>query len=587
MTRRTRRVDRVVPSGRGILDQITDWNTQNLDYVINTGRVGLAEFDRAIQGLASANSPQVTWRRAQYVGGADATDDQEGIYFGFPIDVSNQQSMPRVRELDGNTFEEHVLNQNVAEIERIAATLRMLPQDMGNYLHQAVLGNYDGPNSVQGNLVDVFGHPIPEAALLNEMNNLRIAMDTQQLVMRPSSDYVLTIENGTPVWLRTRVSELLMVNIIAPSLISETSPWIQESRLTGAYNSSPQMWKTWYDGLSPILDDLFPEAWHLKFFVDGPEIKAEIIVLFPELYVKGPNNVPAHRIQDLYVKMLFNSGGALTGNLMGARGKVTEREYHGNYMHSHLPSEAKNHFAYFCKGSSYLSELGTKLGVAGFFTPTGKIAAEPMYMFEGYLHQMHAFMCHEATEGTPHRFIAQIGTGDVVSADREDLVTSYKQFCQTFKDATIPMVFEGNVPKVVYNRELEAMLVQIATKTQFKDANGNYYSEEGTYADLADMHFNRHFQSFDFRGRPVRQQILHGETLNNSQKPRYCHESIKTYIIEELNKEIRIQAHKGGLERLYQERALSKRQITRGRALDSQTQSLLEALEPLVQNSHH
>lgn len=365
--------------------------------------------------------------------------------------------------------------------------------------------------------------------------------------------------------------------------------WIVNSQLTTKSVQIAKQWKKWHDAIAPVLDALFPDTWDLTFETgtSSNSTIANLVLLFPELDVS--DTVRIHKIFDLYVRVRFNKDASITGALSGTRGVLSDREWFGNYAHSHLRSEGCNGFTGFCQGSTTLVDISTRLGLKGFFKEGGdnEVDPESVEMFESYLHQLYAFMSHEATEGRPYRYIKHIGRGSSADAGEYDFQVSLTRFLTMVADKELPFVFEDSTPKVVYNTQLEELLIAIATKTQYMDQDGNLYDSEQIPDEYRTSDINHAFHAFTFRGRRITQTIIHPQVVepDYTTKKKYCHAQIRNYIISTINARI-----KGRIVSWYiEERTgnLAFPGIGQLREVDSKTKRLIKALVPIVQSPPH
>lgn len=356
-------------------------------------------------------------------------------------------------------------------------------------------------------------------------------------------------------------------------------------------------WKSLVEAISPILQRVFPDGWEIKFELKDvvkydesgdafgiTVVEAVVTVLFPEIFIQGAIKFKPHRIADLYVRFRISDDLKLTGQLTGTRGQLTIAEFRDSYAHSHLQSSAINHFSSFCQGSTTLVNISTELGYRGFFID-GKVDEESLLIFEAYLYQLHAFVSHQATNGTPFKRYERIGNGQNQRVDGNELYTSYSKFVRAYKDREIPVIFRNNMPCVNYCPELEEMLVKIAERTQFKASNGRMYSIIESNARQADsIDRNPSFLSFSFRGKKVTQEITYSEKPILEDKQIYCHEEIRNYIIERINSRIEDQYFDRAIREEYQRGHQTLVSGEKPWKTDSKVESFLKTLEPINAN---
>lgn len=382
----------------------------------------------------------------------------------------------------------------------------------------------------------------------------------------------------------------------------EEKPWIIGVDML-PYKTKKEKWtyKAWrilLQEICPVLDALFPERWHFEFVERSDEFgnsfwRRNLIVKYDEITLSRKGDNATHRIENLFVKLRFSDNLSITGEVQGTRSSITDLEYLGSYAHSHLDNDAKNQFTSFCQGDTVFRDLLTKLGSNGFFKETHTYTDEPSLkedvalQFEGLLHQLGAYVSHEATEGRPHLYYKQIGTGSSNGVNSGDVQTNVLRFLTLFeKNKELPIHFQNNVPYLTNNEELEKYLLQICTHYQFKDNQGNYYSDIVIPSNIRSMTKNRNFVSFNFRGETVTQTITHPVKADETVRTKYCHRQIRDTIVSKINGQISQDYSNIFFDRAYERNLEVERAEREGKASDT-PESILEALVPVNSYKSH
>lgn len=598
---------------------------------INAGQ-GLIAQIHSDEGETVSSAP-ITYEQIQEVtsrlgtnviGTANTTSMRYLPYTDYVLEVAtdstgaNQSPMRQVREMTESSIEEHIQNDED----------RLIRQDIALLQSQGItLQEIAAPHQASGppyvwivSAVNTWGYTpdpyapvsIPQVRTIAQtprMMELASLIRSERELMAETEAFYQRQREQQRVETTRQMNELARLEEILleeerirlqaerESITERVQDceWVRNSELTVTQGVTVALkWKRWLDAISPVLDALFSQGWDVSFTFDNrQQVLANLCVLFPELIVS--DTVRDHPIKDLYVRIRFASNMSLTGVLNGTRGELTDREYHSNYAHSHLQTHGVNGFTHFCKGNSVLTEITTRLGLRGFFNErmgeeSDEVDPESVEMFEAYLHQLHAFMCHEATEGTPYRKIANIGRGSSNQVTQEELKASLDKFLLLTQGQELPVTFVGDIPCLTYNETLEKLLVQAAVKTQYRSPDGIFYSTETIPGAVLEMTRNPSFTTFEFRGQQINQKITHPKTEDNIDKRKYCHEAIRQHIIQTINArvaerfigwnlEARVAASPTGLSGVACTEKL--------RTLDSKTRSLIKALESIVQGASH
>lgn len=167
----------------------------------------------------------------------------------------------------------------------------------------------------------------------------------------------------------------------------------------------------------------------------------QVILYFPEIIISN-NEGKSHTIKDIYVSFYLNCMVRLDGDLLGMRSTFTRHEWVSDYAHSHLPGHCTT-FSEFCTGTGEINQVMAML----------RASYDPIN-FEMFCHHIRIFLGYESIEGTPFRYIRNIGHRSyavrVFNADQNGMILEYiyKKFIQ---DTEIPDI--QNLLRVTINEK--------------------------------------------------------------------------------------------------------------------------------------
>lgn len=360
-------------------------------------------------------------------------------------------------------------------------------------------------------------------------------------------------------------------------------PWVRG--LSDFANFDQTLRKEWhklYYAIEPILNGLFPEAWDLEFGCAEEGNATYLTLLFHDVAVQAGEDGPVHHIRELYVRMVFIDA-HLTGTMDGTRGEVTDVEFHSSYAHSHL-DEGIDDFSPFCRGTTHMVDLCSTLGLNGFFNEQGEISEFALLQFEAFLHQVGAFVAHEATDGVPYKRIRNIGKGAIDGTSGVSYTIrqqSLSKFISVVveEDLISQLSYRSTegIPEIVYSPFMEQILLRTALVTGYHDPGGLFYTKLEIPDSVLSMSFNPEFRVFTFRGKEVEQQITHPEKKEPENRTLYCHEQIRNYVIRSINERIR-KSIRGRVIEEASARASQGETTSGWREVDPETRSFLQNL---------
>lgn len=384
---------------------------------------------------------------------------------------------------------------------------------------------------------------------------------------------------------------------VVPQVETFNVPWIEYPERNDKIVEVK--WKILIAAIAPILEGLFPGNWDIREAHTGEDTVVKnvmITVKFPHVTIAreslSKGVMAKHNIEDLYVRMTINNSFEMLGNISGTRGTLKDYELAAFFAHSHLTSQGCNTFDSFCQGNTTMREILSRLQLRGFFKATPEIkkdsineevSEDSLLEFEAFLHQLGAFVSHEATNGTPYKYISRIQTGISSNVREDQMRESFVNFMR-LDLSSLPFKVNSGRVEIVYDDVTEELLNKAAVVRQRMDSNGTLYSV-GTARLVNGQMSNLNFVPFIFRGEMVQQKIIKTDEQQEETKT-YCHVAIREYILQRINQRI----ISGQLERSVREVYERKRDhvnksIDRTRAeAGNQRISELENLVPIIAN---
>ena len=369
-------------------------------------------------------------------------------------------------------------------------------------------------------------------------------------------------------------------------------------------------WQKLIEFLYPIVDVLFPEAWdfhvepsyRIQQDENGNDVevfgaKGTLTLYYPHVTILSRKGIE-YPITDLYVRVFFNEQCNITGSVHGTRGSLKAVEYVGSYVHSHLThlnKSGRDNFTHFCQGSTLMRDLITRLSVEEILDEDNNPIEEAPMLFEAFLHQLGAYVSHEAKDGNPYMYIHAIGTGantqPVTDEDNQRAYQNFKNYCRAFRYTPELFIDRGEVKIKENDPNFERVLLTVTQRLQYKNAEGGFY-EDNLKLDKVPSS-NPNFRAFTFRNQTITQKIIKdGQEQKQEQRQQYCHRQIKNYIINVLQSEIAAAITEQGKQHYYErvraERAqrISSAKLARsnnGKA-HHKTKRFFESLVPIIKD---
>lgn len=189
-----------------------------------------------------------------------------------------------------------------------------------------------------------------------------------------------------------------------------------------------------------LVDDIYTGAWDLDFATFEDEYYLQgIVIHFPHILITNRDKLE-HNIEDLFVRIPLKiiDKRIRILKLQGMRTTLSYFEYCSNYFHSHLSMNIYTKTLYsgmytdFCVGSGEIVMYTSNFNADGFSEE----------VFTAYLLQIMSLVGYESIEGTPFRYLKDIGpVADYQSAYRIPITyqtnTFLAKFLNEYKEETL------------------------------------------------------------------------------------------------------------------------------------------------------
>ncbi|NLR61096.1 hypothetical protein HGH93_23545 [Chitinophaga polysaccharea] len=280
------------------------------------------------------------------------------------------------------------------------------------------------------------------------------------------------------------------------------------------------------------------------------ELCFEIIIHFPEVEISNTAG-DIHQIKDLFVKLYVNQLGELQQRngsyLHGIRSTVTQEEKEYKYAHSHLPSTDynPNNFDCFCLGRGPLDEITHDLFTK--FNP---------HSFNFLCLYLKDYVRWESTEGTPYRYICDIGKGtgqnntlgNVMAIMLDEILDIFLGSLKGLSRETVMDMFKVTAGNGEFNVSISDSGLDYLTSLlksspynsdayfSLLDRNNNYVRFSSSFSNDDSCHSAGEQQSileelFTFNNKTVKFKITYNETKYNSAR-QYPHPDITRKITD-------------------------------------------------------
>lgn len=236
----------------------------------------------------------------------------------------------------------------------------------------------------------------------------------------------------------------------------------------------------------------------IRFWLHNITSDCNIIIHFPEIEITDGTN--KHTIKDLYVQLEIElKRDYLDLNLYGIRGSVSSKEALSNYGHSHFCG-INQKFSSFCLGSGPLSNYKTIL--SGWNSED----------WEYYFILLNDYLKWESIEGTPYRYIANIGKSNNLERVAYNTVKNYfypvSNITYKVTDKKINVLADDNL-----ERKLVVNLPNVLKC--YKSNDGKYYSNNASYVSIIEGN-----TLFTFKGKKIIFKIIKDDN-DNAERIKY------------------------------------------------------------------
>lgn len=300
------------------------------------------------------------------------------------------------------------------------------------------------------------------------------------------------------------------------------------------------------------------------------------IIRFPKFTIRNAKG-HTHEIIELYVKIAIENNG-LSDMFRGTRGKLTQLEAASNYCHSHLDTYSTSDFDGFCRGSSNFHHVQSILQSESWLDSNNNVSEDKLLIFEGWLFEMIGFLEWESIEGTPYRYMKNIGRGNNTARITDDDVKfSYLRFLKLADFTRLKLRFNIDKYELQADSIFEEEVLKCATKFQFKSDDGKFYDT----TTLHPVGPKPDYASFTFKGERVHLTVVPSE-INADNREVFAHRTIKNKIYEYLQREL--QSVQQRYARQKEGEGIAHR-ITRVRDTYSKRSLLPENLVPVSEGS--
>jgi hypothetical protein len=276
-------------------------------------------------------------------------------------------------------------------------------------------------------------------------------------------------------------------------------------------------------------------------------IRYKVIIYIPEVTIVNSNG-KSHLIKDTYVSICFKTDLKVEGTIRGMRTTFTRDEWVSQYTHSHLSSLCTN-FREFCTGTGPINQV-----ISILKTEYDEIN------FEMLCYHIQTFLEYESIEGTPFKYLEQIGTDRKLTTIDEhsylaQLSFIYKKFLQSFSIEEIRSFLKFRInlnfeiePTEEFEKLLGFFLLQLKNNTDIERNLLQYLNDEDLLAHkTSSIHYtNIHSEStvnytpyvlINFKGTEKRLSIIN-PTEQKNKNLYYANPWVTRYICNKLAREL-------------------------------------------------
>jgi hypothetical protein len=300
----------------------------------------------------------------------------------------------------------------------------------------------------------------------------------------------------------------------------------------------------------PQLDSLeSAEAQFSRYFKTSIKdlIRYKIVIYVPELTIVNSNG-KSHAIKDIYISISLKTDLKIEGSIRGMRTTFTRDEWVSQYTHSHLSGICTN-FRDFCTGSGPINQVISIL----------KTEYDDIN-FEMLCYHIQNFLAYESIEGTPFKYLEQIGTDRKLTQIEEhsyqtQLSLIYIKFIQAFSIEEIRSLLKFRIninfeiePTEEFEKLLGKLLLRLKSNTNIERNQLQYMNDSDLLAQkISSTHYtNIHSEGtinytpyvlINFKGTEKRLSIINPPEQKNK-TVYYANPWITQYICNRLAREL-------------------------------------------------
>ena len=246
-----------------------------------------------------------------------------------------------------------------------------------------------------------------------------------------------------------------------------------------------------------------------------------------------------HTIKDVVVGLPTRNSathGEFCDSIYGGRQTLSNVEASCGYRHSHIYGNS-NGLQPFCTGSDSINDLWTALKMDGYMTSDFEIR------FEGFLHQLEAFLSYESIEGVPYFRISQI------AYRRSSGINSGTQLREIQKIAAAGIIerielsldFNNATLEIVETDDLHSMMAAEVENHQRRMDNGDFVAfNDETIGSRPGYEIE--MDPVVWKGDRIKTYVepIHREESNNGQErqaKRYVHSQISSGLFNSIKQQ--------------------------------------------------
>lgn len=300
----------------------------------------------------------------------------------------------------------------------------------------------------------------------------------------------------------------------------------------------------------PQLDSLeSAEAQFARYFKTSIKdlIRYKIVIYIPEINIVNSNG-KSHTIRDTYLSISLKADLKMEGSIRGMRTTFTRDEWVSQYTHSHLSGICTS-FRDFCTGTGPINQV-----ISILKTDYDDIN------FEMLCYHIQNFLAYESIEGTPFKYLEQIGTDRKLTLIEEhsyqtQLSFIYIKFIQAFSIEEIRALLKFRInlnfeiePTEEFEKVLGRFLLQLKSNTNIERNQLQYMNDSDLLAQkTSSVHYtNIHSEGninytpyvlINFKGIERRLCIINPPEQKNK-TVHYANPWITQYICNRLAREL-------------------------------------------------